>query len=163
MVDPNGPVGPDETGPELDEMLCFALYTASRAMTARYRPRLDALGLTYPQYLVLVVLADDGQMSVRGLGERLRLDSGTLSPLLRRLEAAQLITRSPHHSDERSLLVQVTAAGIAARAEAGRIPVEIAGALCADGDGLGVDIDLLRGELRRLEIALRDTGTSPAV
>ncbi|PHV64467.1 MarR family winged helix-turn-helix transcriptional regulator, partial [Williamsia muralis] len=77
----------------LDQQLCFALYSASRATTAAYRPILDELGLTYPQYLVLLVLWEDEPITVRRLGERLQLDSGTLSPLLKRLESAGLLVR----------------------------------------------------------------------
>ncbi|HEX5810944.1 MAG TPA: MarR family transcriptional regulator [Pseudonocardia sp.] len=86
-----------------DERLCFALYTASRAMTSCYRPMLDGLGLTYPQYLVLVLLGERGGMSVTGIGHTLQLETGTLSPLLKRLEATGLGTRTRQVGDERSL------------------------------------------------------------
>jgi len=142
---------------KLDDQLCFALYAASRAMTARYRPRLDALGLTYPQYLVMVVLWDEGETSVRGLGERLRLDSGTLSPLLQRLEAGGLIDRRRSAGDERSVLVQSTTQGHTLRDRAARIPVDITSALAAQGTLGGLDPDALRDALRSLERALRDT------
>src|SRR3712207_9513838 len=82
----------------LDDQLCFALYAASRAMTARYRPMLEELGLTYPQYLVMMLLWEEDQQTVGQLGHRLALDSGTLSPLLKRLTAAGLVTR---RSEER--------------------------------------------------------------
>src|SRR4051794_37434353 len=96
---------PESSSPLLDDRLCLALYNASRAMTARYRPLLDALGLTYPQYLVMVTLWEDGESSVRHIGERLRLDSGTLSPLIGRLEAAGLVARRRAASDQRSVLI----------------------------------------------------------
>jgi len=84
----------------LDEQLCFALYTASRAMTSCYRPMLDALGLTYPQFLVLLVLWERGDCSVTGIGNALQLETGTLSPLLKRLEATGFITRTRQMGDE---------------------------------------------------------------
>lgn len=95
----------------LDEMICFQLYAASRAMTSLYRPLLDPHGLTYPQYLVLRVLWHDGPTTVRDLGRTLRLDSGTLSPLLKRLEAQGHLTRSRGADDERTVLVTLTESG----------------------------------------------------
>lgn len=102
--------GPARTSP-LDDQLCFALYTASRAMTSCYRPMLDAVGLTYPQYLVMLLLWERGPMTVTGIGHALQLETGTLSPLLKRLEATELITRARRAGDERSVLVSLTAAG----------------------------------------------------
>lgn len=95
----------------LDEQLCFALYTASRAMTACYRPMLQEAGLTYPQYLVLLVLWERGSALVTGIGRALQLDTGTLSPLLKRLEANGLINRTRQDGDERAVLVTLTSAG----------------------------------------------------
>jgi DNA-binding MarR family transcriptional regulator len=95
----------------LDEMICFQLYAASRAMTSLYRPLLDPHGLTYPQYLVLRVLWHDGPTTVRDLGRTLRLDSGTLSPLLKRLEAQGHLTRARGTDDERTVLVSLTEIG----------------------------------------------------
>ena len=100
----------------LDDQLCFALYTASRAIMGRYRPLLDALGLTYPQYLVMLVLWERGDCSVTGIGNALKLETGTLSPLLKRLEAAGLVTRTRRHGDERSVVVSLTPAGRALEA-----------------------------------------------
>src|ERR1700712_2247448 len=94
--------------PLLDEQICFALYSASRALTSRYRELLEPLELTYPQYLVLLVLWESGSTSVKGLGARVHLDSGTLSPLLRRLEVSGHITRSRLATDERSVLIELT-------------------------------------------------------
>ena len=85
----------------LDERLCLALYTASRSMTARYRVALEDLGLTYPQYLVMVVLWEHQTVTMAELGERLHLDSGTLSPLVKRLETDGLVTRRRRAEDER--------------------------------------------------------------
>ena len=95
----------------LDDQLCFALYAASRAVTARYRPMLDELGLTYPQYLVMMLLWEQDQQTVGQLGARLALDSGTLSPLLKRLTAAGLVTRHRRVEDERSVAIALTDAG----------------------------------------------------
>jgi MarR family transcriptional regulator, organic hydroperoxide resistance regulator len=99
------------TALRLNRQLCFALYSASRAMTAAYRPLLDELNLTYPQYLVLLVLWEEGRTTVGRLGERLQLDSGTLSPLLKRLEANGFIRRQRSRDDERTVHVTLTPAG----------------------------------------------------
>ena len=120
------------TAPLLDEQICFALYAASRALTARYRELLEPLGLTYPQYLVLLVLWEQGTTGVSGLGERLHLESGTLSPLLRRLDALGLVTRARASTDERAVQVSLTPAGDELRTQAARIP----DAICA-ATGLG--------------------------
>ena len=95
----------------LDDQLCFALYAASRAVTARYRPALDQLGLTYPQFLVLMVLWEEDGQPVHAIADRLQLDTGTMSPLLKRLAAAGLITRERSTTDERQVLVSLTDAG----------------------------------------------------
>jgi MarR family transcriptional regulator, organic hydroperoxide resistance regulator len=95
----------------LDRQLCFALYSASRAMTAAYRPILTELNLTYPQYLVMLVLWEEGSITVGRLGERMQLDSGTLSPLLKRLEANGFVRRARSSADERSVEVTLTPAG----------------------------------------------------
>jgi DNA-binding MarR family transcriptional regulator len=95
----------------LDQHLCFALYSASRAMTAAYRPVLTEMNLTYPQYLVLLVLWEEGRVTVGQLGERLQLDSGTLSPLLKRLEANGFVRRERSSVDERLVDVTLTDAG----------------------------------------------------
>jgi DNA-binding MarR family transcriptional regulator len=106
----------------LDNQLCFALYSASLAMTKLYKPLLDELGLTYPQYLALLALWQDDGLSVSQLGERLRLDSGTLTPLLKRLEAAGLVTRLRAVDDERRVHISLTAAGRRLRTRAEKIP-----------------------------------------
>ncbi|OYP17123.1 MarR family transcriptional regulator [Streptomyces sp. FBKL.4005] len=106
----------------LDDQLCFALYAAQRAVTAAYRPLLDDLGLTYPQYLVLLVLWERGETSVKELAAALRLDYGTVSPLLKRLEAAGLVRRERAPGDERSVLVTCTGRGEELRERAARVP-----------------------------------------
>jgi DNA-binding MarR family transcriptional regulator len=113
------------TAPLLDEQICFALYSASRALTARYRELLEPLGVTYPQYLVLLVLWEDGPSTVSYLGERLHLDSGTLSPLLRRLETTGHVSRSRTADDERVVEVSLTPLGDELRAATASIPAGI--------------------------------------
>jgi DNA-binding MarR family transcriptional regulator len=110
------------TAPRLDDQLCFALYSASRAVTAAYRPLLTELNLTYPQYLVLLVLWEEGRANVGRLCERLHLDSGTLSPLLKRLESVGYVTRERSTDDERRVEIILTAAGKRLQAKAACIP-----------------------------------------
>lgn len=105
----------------LDEQLCFALYAASRATTSAYRDALAHAGLTYPQYLVMLALWESDGQTVGELGRRLHLDSGTLSPLLTRLESAGLVTRSRQGADTRRVVITLTSAGRELRAEAERI------------------------------------------
>jgi DNA-binding MarR family transcriptional regulator len=109
----------------LDRQLCFALYSASRAMTAAYRPILTELNLTYPQYLVLLVLWEEGPLTVSRLGERLQLDSGTLSPLLKRLESNGFVRRERSHEDERLVDVTLTPAGRRLERKAQCIPEQL--------------------------------------
>ena len=111
----------------LENQLCFPLYACSREVIKRYRPYLDALGLTYTQYIVLIVIWEEGTVSVRDLGKRLFLDSGTLTPVLKTLEKMGLITRARSQEDERVLLVTITKAGQALREEALTIPKQMAG------------------------------------
>lgn len=106
----------------LDDQLCFALYAASRAVTARYRPLLDELGLTYPQYLVMLVLWERDSISVRELGASLQLESSTLSPLLKRLEANGLLHRERRPDDERSVAIRLSEAGCPAPGTGGYGP-----------------------------------------
>ncbi|WP_439519493.1 MarR family winged helix-turn-helix transcriptional regulator [Hydrogenophaga sp.] len=106
----------------LDHQLCFALYSASLAMTKLYKPLLEDLGLTYPQYLAMLVLWETDGVTVSELGDRLHLDSGTLTPLLKRLEAAELVTRLRDVQDERRVLIRLTASGRKLRSRAARLP-----------------------------------------
>ncbi|MFD9092899.1 MarR family winged helix-turn-helix transcriptional regulator [Streptomyces collinus] len=133
-------------GSLLDDQLCFALYAAQRAVTAAYRPLLDDLGLTYPQYLVLLVLWEHGETSVKELAGALRLDYGTVSPLLKRLEGAGLVRRERAADDERSVLVACTGRGERLRERAARVP----GALLAATGLDGREVELLRAELWKL-------------
>lgn len=142
----------------LDNQLCFALYAANRAITARYRPLLAELNLTYPQYLVMLVLweADQDGKTVRvsDLGKRLRLDSGTLTPLLKRLADRKLVTRLRDTVDERVVTVAPTEKGIAMRRQAREIPGRL---LC--GTGIGEErIVALREELRSVLSLLEAQG-----
>ena len=106
----------------LDNQLCFALYSTSLAMTKFYKPLLDELGLTYPQYLVMLVLWEQDDVAVSELGNRLYLDSGTLTPLLKRMEAAGLLTRIRNAQDERRVHVVLTGAGHQLKVPAANIP-----------------------------------------
>jgi DNA-binding MarR family transcriptional regulator len=137
--------------PILDQHLCFALYRASRAMIRGYAPLLEPLGLTYAQYLVLVVLSETDAVSVRQLGERLSLDSATLTPLLKRLETQGAIARQRDAKDERVVRVSLTKQGRALRAKCREFPVRAA---CGLGDlsdpALVEQIVHLRAELTEL-------------
>ena len=106
----------------LDQQVCFALVVAARSVVALYRPVLERLGLTHPQYLVMLALWQHAPLSVKRLGQLLQLDPGTLSPLLKRLEAAELITRRRDPTDERLLSVELTSAGAALRTQALEVP-----------------------------------------
>ena len=116
------PRAPSPPELQLDNQVCFALYSASLAMTKLYKPLLDTLGLTYPQYLVMLALWQADGVTVGELGERLFLDSGTLTPLLKRLEAAGLLQRQRDAADERRVRVALTDAGWALRDPARAIP-----------------------------------------
>ena len=118
---PSAPLSTDELL-KLDNQLCFAMYSASLAMTRLYKPLLEKLGLTYPQYLVLLVLWERDGLTVSELGERLSLDSGTLTPLLKRLEANGLVARIRDVADERRVHVSLTAAGRRLKARAAHVP-----------------------------------------
>ena len=122
----------DQPSLALDDQLCFALYAASRAVTSYYRPLLDDLGLTYPQYLVLLVLWESGEVTVKEVGAKLYLDYGTLSPLLKRLETAGLVKRTRCADDERSVTVSLTDRGEALRTEASCVPAAIQAAMALD-------------------------------
>ncbi len=130
----------------LDQQLCFALYSASRAFTQLYRPFLDELGLTYPQYLVMLVLWEREKISVKDLGTELSLDSGTLSPLLKRLQSAGLLARQRSTEDERSVEVALTGRGRELREDARTIPGRMLAASGLDPD----ELVELRARLHRM-------------
>jgi MarR family transcriptional regulator, organic hydroperoxide resistance regulator len=136
----------------LDNQLCFALYSASLAMTKVYKPLLDELGLTYPQYVAMLALWERDGVSVSELGERLRLDSGTLTPLLKRLEAAGLIVRLRAVEDERRVHITLTAAGRRLRTKAEKVPacvLEASGCSISELVQLTHQIQQLRDRLSR--------------
>lgn len=116
----------------LENQLCFPLYAASREVVKRYRPHLEELGLTYTQYIVLMVVWAEGTVSVRDLGRKLFLDSGTLTPVLKTLEKMGHITRRRCTKDERVLLVSITEAGLALRGRAVEIPAAVSGCVNLD-------------------------------
>lgn len=148
--------GGDDEPLRLALHICFALQNTSRAFNAVYRNVLRETGLTYPQYLVMLALWEHGDLTVKGLGALLRLDSGTLSPLLKRLEAAGLITRSRSVSDERSVVVGLSDAGERLREPARSIPAEIQAAAGLDA----ADLRTLDGILRRLTRSLDSAADS---
>jgi DNA-binding MarR family transcriptional regulator len=129
---------------KLDEQVCFALYAASRAVTDVYRPLLAELDLTYPQYLVLLVLWEQDSRPVKQIGAALQLDYGTVSPLLKRLEARGFITRKRFADDERSVVISLTPAGDALRTRAAAIPPVIGCALGLDDRARRALIETLR-------------------
>ncbi|WP_112470534.1 MarR family winged helix-turn-helix transcriptional regulator [Streptomyces triticisoli] len=150
---PQGAAAQDAEWLRLDRQICFSLHAASRAFNGVYRVVLNELGLTYPQYLVMLVLWEHGETPVKKLGEHLRLDSGTLSPLLKRLEAAGLVRRERSTRDERSVEVRPTEQGAALRARALRIPRRV---MSATGFTLE-EIRDLHTRLDRLTTALDTT------
>jgi len=132
----------------LENFLCFAIYSTANAVTRAYQPRLAALGLTYPQYLVMVVLWERENQTVKAIGDKLSLDSGTLTPLLKRLETAGLITRRRDTVDERQVLIGLTVEGRAMRERAEAIPI-------AMGQAFGCTMEEAKG-LRAELITMRD-------
>jgi MarR family transcriptional regulator, organic hydroperoxide resistance regulator len=140
----------------LSNQLCFAVYSTAHAFNRLYKPLLEALGLTYPQYLVMLALWErDGRM-VKEIGEQLHLDSGTLTPLLKRLEAAGLVARARDTSDERQLRVTLTDQGKVLKEKAHVIPQEVA---CASGRSIP-ELIALRDDLVRLRDRLNNGGES---
>ncbi|GAA2775351.1 MarR family transcriptional regulator [Streptomyces rameus] len=144
------PLPPDADWLRLDRQICFSLHAASRAFNGVYRVILKDLGLTYPQYLVMLVLWEQGDLPVKALGEQLRLDSGTLSPLVKRLEAAGLVRRERSAEDERSVRVHLTGEGTALRERALEVPRRI---MSATGFDLA-EVGELRARLDQLTAAL---------
>ncbi|MBV6846031.1 MarR family transcriptional regulator [Xanthomonas campestris pv. paulliniae] len=135
---------------QLDNQLCFALYSANLAMHKLYRGLLKALDLTYPQYLVMLVLWETDERSVSEIGERLYLDSATLTPLLKRLQAAGLVTRTRAASDERQVIIALTETGRALRSKAGVVPEQV---FCASACSLD-ELRQLKQELEKLRSSL---------
>ncbi len=142
----------------LSDQLCFAFYSVSHAFSRAYRQFLDPLGLTYPQYVVLLVLWEQDNLTVKSIGEQLFLDSGTLTPLLKRLESAGLIRRKRDREDERQVRILLTDAGRALREKAEDIPKNV-------GCVLGLSFDEVRDlteQVAKLRNRLHDSASSLA-
>ncbi len=133
----------------LDNQLCFAVYSTAHAFNRLYKPHLDAIGLTYPQYLVMLTLWEGDELTVKDIGGRLHLDSGTLTPLLKRLESAGLVRRRRDLADERLVRIVLTGEGAALREKAKAIPKEV---LAASGCSVE-ELAALKGSL----LGLRDS------
>lgn len=131
---------------KLDEQLCFALYSTGLALNKVYRKLLGPLGLTYPQYLVMLVLWERDSVTVTEIGERLFLDSATLTPLLKRMEAADLITRTRARDDERQVIIELTAQGRQLKTQAKSVPSEL---FCA-AECTADELVALKGQLESL-------------
>lgn len=143
----------DATAGGLDAMLCFAIYGAAHAFTRAYKPLLEPLGLTYPQYLVMMALwAEDGQ-KVKMLGDRLGLDSGTLSPLLKRLEQSGLVKRKRDAEDERQVKITLTTQGLELKERASGVMAEIGKATGCSLQEVAALREALVGLTERLESA----------
>jgi len=138
----------DDSLLRLDRQLCFAVYSTAHAFNRFYRPLLEALGITYPQYLALMALWEEDGLSVSEIGKRLWLDSGTLTPLLKRLEALELVTRRRAEADERQVIVTLTEKGRALETEAAQFPKKILEASHCSA----AELD----QLRRLLFGLRE-------
>lgn len=136
------------SAPKLSDQLCFAAYSFTHALNRAYRPLLEPLGLTYPQYLVMMVLWEADELTVKDIGERLKLDSGTLTPLLKRLEAGGYVTRRRGREDERQVIIQLTDEGRALSDKAAGVPTELGCAMGAEWGEIA--------ELRERLLALRD-------
>jgi MarR family transcriptional regulator, organic hydroperoxide resistance regulator len=137
----------------LGNQLCFAIYSTAHAFNRVYKPLLDRLGLTYPQYLVMLVLWEGDGLAVGDIGERLQLDSGTLTPLLKRLEAAELVKRTRSSEDERQVLIALTSRGLALREKARNVPHAILAASACSVSELSAMKNQLIGLRDRLNAA----------
>ncbi|MGO9845903.1 MAG: MarR family winged helix-turn-helix transcriptional regulator [Methylocella sp.] len=136
--------------PRLEQQLCFAIYSTMHAINKAYQPLLEKLGLTYPQYLVMLVLWEGGDVTVKQLGERLFLDSGTLTPLLKRLETIGLVHRARDPKDERRVRLTLTEKGKTLHRDAQPVPGRIAAAMGRPPE----DLKAVRKELRRIRTVL---------
>lgn len=137
----------ENAAPTLDTMLCFAVYAASHAFTRFYKPRLDAFDLTYPQYLAFLVLWEKDDITVKALGERLFLDSGTITPLIKRLEGRGLVSRHRDEADERQVRIRLTQEGKALQHKAMEVPLAVA-------KGTGMELEAMVAMKQEL-LALR--------
>ncbi|MBE5776933.1 MAG: MarR family transcriptional regulator [Clostridiales bacterium] len=137
---------------KLENQLCFPLYAASKEVIRRYKPFLDPLDLTYTQYITLMVLWDEKKMSVKDLGERLYLDSGTMTPVLKKLESKQYIRRSRAPQDERSVIITLTDEGMALKEKASQIPASMSGCIMLTRQ----EAEILHGLLSKILIGLEN-------
>ncbi len=144
---------------QLDRQVCFALAVTNRTVLTIYRPLLEPLGLTHPQYLVMLALWEESPRSVRSIGDVLMLDSATLSPLLKRLEKADLITRRRSAADERQLDLDLTPEGLALRERALDIPPAVVAALGVSLE----DLEELRSVLWRINHAAKTAAAAPVM
>ncbi|MWV43564.1 MarR family transcriptional regulator [Paenibacillus sp. HJL G12] len=135
---------------QLENQLCFAVYACSREITKLYQPYLEKLGVTYSQYLVLIVLWEKEQCTVKELGEALFLDSGTLTPLLKRLQAAGLINRERSSQDERKVIISLTEEGILLKDKAVDVPGSMQNEVCLNGDEFNRLLGEFKGLLERV-------------
>jgi MarR family transcriptional regulator, organic hydroperoxide resistance regulator len=145
------PPPPEDEYLKLENQICFPLYAASRLMVGAYRPLLVDLDLTYPQYLVLLVLWEKDGLSVGEIGDKLLLDSGTLTPVLKRLQAQGLVARSRHAGDDRVVENRLTPKAKAMKKDAGRVPIDL---VCRSGMS-PKQLDKLRKTLRELMLTLQ--------
>lgn len=134
----------------LDNQLCFPLYACAKEVVRQYRKPLEPLGLTYTQYIVMMVLWEAGGLTEGELGERLHLDSGTLTPLLKRLERQGLLTRSRPESNERKLWIELTEDGLNLKQAATAVPVAMSGCIPLEEDELLTLRELLRKAMTRM-------------
>lgn len=153
MTDAAAPAAAPEDLLALENQVCFALAVASRSVIGMYRPLLEPLGLTHPQYLVMLALWERGAHSVRALGEALRLEPATLSPLLKRLEALGYVRRERDPGDERALRVELTADGTALRKKALEVPPAVMRLLGMDASQLASLRDALHAVIAAVESA----------
>jgi DNA-binding MarR family transcriptional regulator len=142
----------DDNPSRLDSMLCFTVYSTAHAFNRAYKPLLDALDLTYPQYLAMFALWEKDNLTVKEMGERLHLDSGTLTPLLKRLEAVGLVRRARDTADERNVRISLTPSGAALHEKEKAVRQGILGACRMDPE----DLKSLTAQLARVRDALND-------
>lgn len=143
----------------LANQLCFAVYSTAHAFNRLYKPLVDSLGLTYPQYLVMLILWEQDGRTVKSIGDRLHLDSGTLTPLLKRLEASGLVARTRDAADERQVMITLTEQGVALKEKARAVPKVVA---CATGRPVS-ELQALRDDLIRLRDHLNEGEPCPSV
>jgi len=140
---------------KLDNQICFPLYSVSRLITKAYKPFLEKMNLTYPQYLVLLVLWEHGNLSINQIGEKLLLNTNTLSPLIKRMEKLDLLNRTRSKEDERSVRIALTEKGKSLKTEASEVPQKLLNRLLSEEVAL-TDVMLLKDTLNKWIIALTE-------